>query len=153
MHNTPINVWLRTLHTALLDIMAVMNRPQRDEAMVRAAGIPLDRALFPMLVVIERFGPIGVGDLADRIGRDHTTVSRQVAKLEELGLVRRQAGAKDGRVREAMVTPRGRAMTEAVDAARERMAHAIFADWDPHDVAELVRLVSKFAQSLDTAPD
>jgi MarR family len=56
---------------------------------------------------IERFGPIGVVDLADRIGRDYTTVSRQVAKLDELGLVRRQAGVGDGRVREAVVTPQG----------------------------------------------
>ena len=93
VQNTHIGVQIRTLHAALLDIMAVMNRPQRDEAMVRAAGIPLDRALFPLLVGIERFGPIGVVELADRVGRDYTTVSRQVAKLYELGLVRRQAGA------------------------------------------------------------
>ena len=77
-----------------------MNRPQRDEALIREAGIPLDRALFPLLVGIERFGPIGVVELADRVGRDYTTVSRQVAKLESLGLAerrqsrRRPAGAR-----------------------------------------------------------
>lgn len=37
-----------------------MNRPQRDEAMIREAGIGLDRALFPLLVLIEKRGPIGV---------------------------------------------------------------------------------------------
>lgn len=147
------NLQIRTLHAALLDIMAAMNRPQRDEAMVRAAGIPLDRALFPLLVGIERFGPIGVVDLADRIGRDYTTVSRQVAKLDELGLVRRQAGAKDGRIREAVVTPQGKAMTDAVDAARERLGRAIFADWEPRDVAELVRLMSKFAEAITALPE
>jgi len=60
--------------------------PQNDEALVRDAAIPLDRALFPLLVAVERFGPIGVVDLADRVGRDYTTVSRQVARLESLGL-------------------------------------------------------------------
>jgi len=153
VQNTHIGDQIRALHGALLDIMSVMNRPQRDEAMVQAAGIPLDRALFPLLVVIERRGPIGVVDLADRIGRDYTTVSRQVAKLDELGLVKRQAGAADARVREAAVTPKGQAMTDAVDAARDRMGRAIFADWDPRDVAELVRLMSKFAGSINTAPD
>jgi DNA-binding MarR family transcriptional regulator len=140
---------IRTLHGALLDIVKVMNSPQRDERMVREAGISLDRALFPLLVVIERFGPIGVVDLADRIGRDYTTVSRQLAKLESLGLIERQAASTDRRVRKAIVTRRGKAMTDAVDAARERIGRAIFANWDRRDVEELVRLMRKFADDIN----
>src|SRR4051794_23180912 len=129
VQNTHDRERLRALHEALIDILNVMNRPQRDERMVREAGISLDRALFPLLVLIERRGPIGVVDLADRVGRDYTTVSRQVAKLEEFGLVARQAG-KDRRVREAVVTAKGKNMTDAIDAARERFGRAIFASWD-----------------------
>ena len=55
-----ISEQLRLLHDALISIVSEMNRPQRDEAMVREAGISLDRALFPLLVGIERLGPIGV---------------------------------------------------------------------------------------------
>lgn len=138
---------VRAIHEALIDIMAVMNQPQRDEAMVREAGIRLDRALFPLLVGIERRGPIGVVDLADGVGRDHTTVSRQVAKLESLGLVERRAGA-DRRVREAVVTPRGKAMTDKVDAARVRLARTAFAHWDEPDLDELARLLRKFADTI-----
>ena len=87
VQNTHISDQLRRLHGALLDIVSIMNRPQRDEVLIKEAGIPLDRALFPLLVLIERFGPIGVVDLAGRVGRDYTTVSRQVAKLEDLDLV------------------------------------------------------------------
>ena len=144
-----ISECIRALHRALIDIVSVMNRPQRDEMMVREAGISLDRALFPLLVGIERVGPIGVVDLADRVGRDYTTVSRQVAKLEGLGLVERQASAADRRVRQAIVTPKGKAMTDAVDAARERIGRAIFAAWDKRDVEELVRLMRKFADALN----
>ena len=61
---------------------------------------------FRYLFGIERFGPIGVVELADRVGRDYTTVSRQVAKLESLGLVDRRGSAMDRRVREAVVTPK-----------------------------------------------
>src|SRR5476649_2141259 len=139
---------LRDLHGSLVEIVGVMNRPQRDEAMVREAGISLDRALFPLLVLVERLGPIGVVDLADRVGRDYTTVSRQVAKLESLGLVERQAGAADRRVRQAIVTPKGKAMTDAVDTARERIGRTIFATWDERDVEELVRLMRKFADAV-----
>ncbi|MBB5047111.1 DNA-binding MarR family transcriptional regulator [Rhodopseudomonas rhenobacensis] len=143
---------LRVLHGALLDIAAMMNRPQRDELLIRAAGIPLDRALFPLLVLIERFGPIGVVDLADRVGRDYTTVSRQVAKLESLGLVLRQDNAEDRRVREAVITAKGKAMTELVDGARERIARGVFESWEPHELDELVRLMRKFADAVSHDP-
>jgi DNA-binding MarR family transcriptional regulator len=149
---THIDDQLRRLHGALLDIVAVMNRPQRDEVLIREAGIPLDRALFPLLVCIERFGPIGVVDLADRVGRDYTTVSRQVSRLEDLGLVRRQGRAADRRVREAVISPKGKAMTDLVDAARERIGRAIFASWDAHDIDELVRLMRKFADAVSEEP-
>jgi DNA-binding MarR family transcriptional regulator len=148
VQNTHIGDQLRRLHSALLDILSVMNRPQRDEALIKEAGIPLDRALFPLLVVIERFGPIGVVDLADRVGRDYTTVSRQVAKLESLGLVERQGSVADRRVREALVTPKGKAMTMLVDAARERIGRGIFETWDPREIDELVRLMRKFADAI-----
>jgi DNA-binding MarR family transcriptional regulator len=148
VQNTHISARLRELHGALIDIVGVMNRPQRDEAMVRAAGLSLDRALFPLLVGIERRGPIGVVDLADRVGRDYTTVSRQVAKLESLGLVERKGSAADRRVREATVTPRGKAMTDLVDDAREKIGREIFAHWDPRDIEHLARLMRKFADDI-----
>ena len=152
MQNTHITAQLRQLHRAVQDIVGVMNRPQRDEVLIKAAGIPLDRALFPLLVGVERFGPIGVVDLADGVGRDYTTVSRQVAKLESLGLVKRQESAGDRRVREAAVTSKGKAMTDLIDAARERIGRAIFATWDAHDIDELVRLMRKFADAMKQDP-
>jgi DNA-binding MarR family transcriptional regulator len=152
VQNTHISTQLRTLHGAVLDIVGAMNRPQRDEALIKEAGIPLDRALFPLLVSVERFGPIGVVELADRVGRDYTTVSRQVAKLESLGLVERHGNAADRRVREAVVSPRGRAMTERVDAARDRIGSAIFKTWDARDIDDLARLMRKFADAMKDDP-
>jgi DNA-binding MarR family transcriptional regulator len=144
---------IRQLHGALIDIVGLMNRPQRDEQMVREAGIALDRALFPLLVGIERRGPIGIVELADRTGRDYTTVSRQVAKLESLGLAERRQSKTDRRVNEAIVTPKGKAMTDKIDAARERSARAILETWDAHDIDELVRLMRKFADAANEGPE
>ena len=148
-----IRAQLRTLHGALVSIVSVMNRPQVDEAVIRKAGIRLDRALFPPLVLIERLGPIGVVELAERVGRDYTTLSRQVAKLESLGLVRRQGLADDRRVRQSVITKEGKVMTDAIDAARERMARQVFENWEGRDFDELVRLMRKFADALESAVD
>ena len=91
-------------------------------------------------------------ELADRVGRDYTTVSRQIAKLESLGLVERRGSAADRRVREAVIAPKGRAMTDLLDAARDRIGRAIFQTWDAHDVDELVRLMCKFADAVKEDP-
>jgi DNA-binding MarR family transcriptional regulator len=136
---------LRQLHDAMMDLVGVINRPEPDARLIAEAGIPLDRALFPLLVRIERKGPIGVVELADLAGRDHSTVSRQVAKLESLGLVERRPGKTDKRVREAVVSPKGRAMTDALDAARQRLQGPILAKWSAQDRKDLVRLMRKLA--------
>src|ERR1700744_3796684 len=101
----------RQLHDALFDLVGLLNRAGPDEALMRAAGVSLDQALFPLLVRVERRGPLGVVDPADRAGRDYSTVSRQVAKRETLGLVERRASLADRRVNEAVVSARGKAMT------------------------------------------
>ncbi|ATB36165.1 transcriptional regulator [Cystobacter fuscus] len=152
VHDAHIKASLPELHRALIDIVSVMNRPERDVVMLEMAGLKLERALFPLLVLVERLGPIGVGDLAGRVGRDYTTVSRQVARLEELGLVDRRAGSADKRVREAIITPRGKAATDAVDAAREEMALTLFRDWTLKDFNELVRLMRMLADVMSEKP-
>lgn len=43
-------------------------------------------------------------------------------------------------------------MTDRVDAARERFGRVIFAEWDAHDIDELVRLARKFADAIKDEP-
>lgn len=136
------------LHNTLIDLMGFLSRPQRDTRLIQEAGISLDRALFPLLMGIERHGPIGVVELADLAGRDYTTVSRQVTKLESLGLVARRASKVDKRVRAAAITASGRKMATALDKARERLASEVLADWSKQDLRELARLMRRFADDL-----
>ena len=138
---------LMQLREALLDINGILNRPQPDAALIALAGVDLDRALFPLLVRIDRRGPLGIVELAELCGRDYTTVSRQVSKLEALGLVGRQANAQDARIKEAVITEQGRKMTRALDGAREKLFKAVLADWEPQDVTDLARLLRKLADS------
>ena len=144
---------LHALHEALIDVVGFFNRPQNDAILVREAGVSLDRALFPLLVLIERRGPLGVGELADWVGRDYTTVSRQLAKLEGLGLVARRPGKADARVTEAVVTEKGRAISDMLDAARERLGRKALGGWSKTDLAEFARLLRQFADTLTHGPE
>ena len=136
---------LLRLREALLDLTGLLNRPQPDEALIAAAGVDLDRALFPMLARVGRRGPLGIVELAELCGRDYTTVSRQVTKLEEMGLVLRRVNKDDARIKEVLVTKKGRAITGALDGAREKILTALLADWDKRELSELSRLLRKFA--------
>jgi DNA-binding MarR family transcriptional regulator len=147
-----MNKQIRLLHHTLVDLVGLMNRPQRDSALLQEAGVSLDRALFPLLIAIERRGPVGVVDLAELVGRDYTTVSRQVTKLNGLGLITRHASKTDTRVREAVITAKGTEMTNAIDAARERMATVLFAKWNKRDLQDLARLMRRFADDLQSLP-
>lgn len=148
MNNAHDRETLRNLHAAMIDLVDEINRPRRDDRLIEEAGIPLDRALFPLLARVARYGPIGVVELADRTGRDHTTISRQMAKLEELGLVQRHPSAKDKRVREATVSPEGREMIAMLNTARERLANRILIDWTAADLDQLQKLLRRFADDL-----
>ena len=149
MRNTHIpRRLLRAVHEALIDVAGFYNRPQNDTILIREAGVSLDRALFPLLVIIERRGPLGVGELADWVGRDYTTVSRQLAKLETLGLADRRPGKTDARVTEAVVTEKGKAVSDMLDAARNRLARNAFDGWSRDDLAQFARLLRRFADTL-----
>ncbi|WP_304168647.1 MarR family winged helix-turn-helix transcriptional regulator [Phenylobacterium aquaticum] len=145
MHHT-LNI--DDLGTALVDLMSVFSSPQRDEVLLREAGVELDRALFPLLVRLAARGPLGVAGLGAQVGRDHTTVSRQLAKLEGLGLVSRQETLADRRVRTAALTPAGDAIVRAITAARRRLLSKVLADWSAADLADLARLNRRFVDAL-----
>jgi DNA-binding MarR family transcriptional regulator len=52
-----------------------------------------------------------------------------------------------------LVTAKGKAMTDLVDPARERIGRAIFQTWEPRELDELVRLMRKFAAAFkDSLP-
>ncbi|MEQ6280244.1 MarR family winged helix-turn-helix transcriptional regulator [Kluyvera sp. 142053] len=135
-------------HGALLDIIGVMNQPVRDEQLLQAAGVQLDQILFPLLVAIGRCGPVGVVELADNLGRDYTTVSRQVKKLEAQSLAHKQPNAQDRRISEVTLSEQGRAIFDAIAVARQKLMNQVLAAWSPEEVAALFRLTRKYADSL-----
>lgn len=142
------NYDITEFHGALLDIIGVMNQPVRDEQLLQAAGVKLDQILFPLLVAIGRRGPIGVVELADNLGRDYTTVSRQVKKLEALELAHKQPNGQDRRISEVTLSEQGRAIFDAIAIARQKLMNQVLAAWSPEEVETLFMLTRKYADSL-----
>lgn len=143
---------IRQFYDALFDLIGLMNQPQRDRVLLQEAGVSLDRALFPLLVWIDRRGTVGIMELAGLVGRDHSTVSRQVATLKRLGLVTQYTGTSDRREHKVMVTQEGLAIVHALDAARERLLQPILVQWDEQDWKVLISLLRRFADDVLALP-
>jgi DNA-binding MarR family transcriptional regulator len=139
------------LAAALIDLVGFFASPQRDDVLLAEAGVNLDRALFPLLVRLGRSGPLSVAGLGAEVGRDHTTISRQLAKLESLGLVSRRGGGSDRRVRPAVLTPAGDEIVQAITSARRRLLSGVLAGWTDTDRASLATLNRRFVEALSDA--
>jgi DNA-binding MarR family transcriptional regulator len=137
-----------SLVLALIDLVGMLNSPRQDDILLKEAGVSLDRALFPLLVRIGASASLNVADLAEQVGRDHSTVSRQTAKLEALGLIKRRAGRADQRAREAVITAQGRRLVQAITKARRRLLDKLFAGWSAGDIDALARLNRRLADAM-----
>jgi DNA-binding MarR family transcriptional regulator len=66
------------------------------------------------LQVIAERGTVSTSSLAQMLGIDPSTASRNLAGLERAGLISRKKGSDDGRQTDVRLTPRGRRTAEAV---------------------------------------
>lgn len=138
---------------ALIDLVGFLNSPQRDDLLLRGANVTLDRALFPLLVRLGASGALAIVELADLVGRDHSTVSRQIAKLQALGLVVRAARHEDQRIRTAQITREGEKVVRALTAARQRLFDRLFTTWSVKDREAVGRLIRRLADTMQRAAD
>ena len=137
--------------TSLVELIGFFSAPQRVELLLQEADVTLDRALFPLLICLAMRGPLSVAGLSDQVGRDHTTISRQLSKLESLGLIARHSAADDKRVRTISLTPAGEGIAQAVTAARRRLLSQALIGWNETDLADLARLNRRFVVTLSDA--
>jgi DNA-binding MarR family transcriptional regulator len=103
----------------------------------------LDGAAYGLLALLEDIGPLRAGDLVARLGQDKSTVSRQVTKLVELGLVDRTADPVDGRAQVLAPSSEGSARLARIRAARRARWAADLADWPTDDVSTLAELLAR----------
>ena len=107
------------------------------------AGVQLDRSGIVILTTLHRLGPLRLSDLADDIGLDRSTISRQVAAVVRAGYVERAVDENDARALLLTLTARGQAIRQKLAAAWHDIVIGLMAEWPEQDIAELARLLSR----------
>jgi DNA-binding MarR family transcriptional regulator len=139
---------LKALHEALLQIVSVLNRPQGDNVILTRAGVSLDTALFPLLVRVSMQRNLTIGALADQVGRDYSTVSRQITRLHDLGFVDSEPSETDRRQRVLNVTPTGKNTLKKIDRARNSVMSEALDGWSQAEITELARMTTRLAAAM-----
>ena len=114
----------------------------------QAAGAPLGKEGYWLLVRVEEIGPMRTSDLAAALKLDASTVSRQTHKLVDAGLLERRVDPGDGRACLLAVSERGRqSLAEAVAFRRLQLAELLQA-WSARDRGQLTALLDRLADDL-----
>jgi DNA-binding MarR family transcriptional regulator len=106
----------------------------------------------------ERAGPADrhgchVKDLAAHNALDPSTVSRAVAALVRLGLVRRTADPTDGRASFLALTDRGQAALTETHESYDHLLTGALRDWSPRELAAFAAMLHRFSDDVLTYLD
>lgn len=91
----------RTGEAELLDAMLALvrgiDRVHSSGTLSERSGVTLERGLHPVVMTIAKLEPVRTTDLAAALALKTSTISRHLARLEQLGLVQRTGDPSDAR--------------------------------------------------------
>jgi DNA-binding MarR family transcriptional regulator len=132
---------VNSLMHALLSVGRLMRQ--------RTQGETVDSGSFWLLKNLAASGPQRVTDLAVCSGLDASTVSRHVAQLHSAGLIERAPDPADGRAQRVKLSAAGLERFNAVLSTRRSLLEKCLESWDPGDLKELDRLLTRFAVDVE----
>jgi DNA-binding MarR family transcriptional regulator len=108
----------------------------------------MDRAAYLLLNRLDNEGPMGVKALAEGMGIDSSTVTRQVAPLVDSGLVKRTSHPEDGRAVVLALSPRGRSRLDEVRQSRQQLMAVVTDGWSEDERETFCELLGRFNIAL-----
>jgi len=109
----------------------------------------LPAASYLMLTAVRDSGPHRSSELAEMFAIDKGAVSRQIGRLEELGLVMRAKDPDDARAQQVVLTEAGAERLRKVDLVRRQWYDDRLADWSADDLNDLAERLARYNASLD----
>lgn len=139
--------------TGLSQHLLVLNRSMQSIKTAAAARTDdgVSMATYVLLFHLLAQGPMRPKALAESVGVDPSTISRQVDQLVRLGHVTRAADPDDGRATLLVPTEQGRSTHARMREQRDRLFAGLVAHWDDDDVATLTALLGRLTGELTDA--
>lgn len=103
----------------------------------------MEPAAYGLLSIIRTEGPIRLTELASCIGVGKPSVSRQVAFLEGIGMVSKEADPKDGRAQSIRLTAKGEDKMHQVQDARRQVFRERLGEWPLNEIQTLADYIER----------
>jgi DNA-binding MarR family transcriptional regulator len=139
----PVDV-IETEITRLARTLSLLSRHTEPD-------ITVDRAGYLLLRTLDRIGPASINALANVVGLDGSTVTRQVATMKDLGLVERSVNPEDRRSCIISPTAEGRSLMRHVRRSRRNSLDTVISDWTEEDRSALGNLLARLNESITRA--
>lgn len=146
------NADLVTLQAAITRLLRWASRPSVAGELAGPEAADLSPTDLWLLDGVVRHGPVRMGDLASWQGVDKSTVTSQLRRLVDRGLVARDPSPSDRRVVLVRATGEGRRLQESVSRAGARVLEEVVAGWTPEDRRAFATLFERFAGRLGEDP-
>lgn len=130
--------------TELSRLVLRMSAPKVDLEREHA----IDRSGHWLLVHVAEQAPVRLSDLAESMGLDLSTVSRQARNLVASGLLEKTPDPADGRAALLCLSERGRAVLLRVSAARQDLLATALSGWDESDRDHFLRGLLRLTDAL-----
>ncbi|MBL8021164.1 MAG: MarR family transcriptional regulator [Leptospirales bacterium] len=101
-----------------------------------------------ILIALDRVDSLTMGELAQAVDRDKSTLTVLVNRLEQLGYVRRLPDSQDLRITRIALTDRARKARRKFTMVSQRMNREFFAGFEDAELNELRRLLTKLQSNL-----
>lgn len=137
------------IEAALVGLVRRTTDPRGNRKLNERAGVDFDRSSWILLLRIAENEPVRLSEIADAIGIDASTASRQVARLVDAGVVERRPDPADGRALLHQLTTSGRAVLDRMRTARREWVADLLAPFDAADRRRLAALLTRLVDSVD----
>jgi DNA-binding MarR family transcriptional regulator len=110
--------------------------------------VPLTLSQFHLLRLIHLNGRHQVGEVADFLGVSPPAATKNIDKLEALGLLVRTPSLGDRRARLLSVSPKGRRLVRRYEELRQERLAPVLARFQPEELEAFASLLERFSLSL-----
>lgn len=136
---------------SLFQIVNFFNDPRHDTTLLKKSGIKDDKNLLPIIVRVGVSQTISVGDLANQLGKNHSSISRQIDKFEKQGLLVSSYNDNDRRIRQVALTEKGAELLQLIEKARYELLDDIFSQITEDELKGIANSLNLLATTLTRA--
>jgi ribosomal protein S18 acetylase RimI-like enzyme/DNA-binding MarR family transcriptional regulator len=117
----------------------------------KQAGIQFEASCFPLLTLLERYGPMTLREAEQKMGTSHSYISQKAKYLKQENLIEIQASERDGRSKHLSLTAKGMELIEQARPCWKNMdiAFANMLGDDEREIFQALSLLEK--KMMDTS--